>query len=184
MERPRGLFLFRRINSVRRSSRLRGLTLLARALAGRLGRARPGERSAASAACVPFGSHSEHGVRHVGEGGSGLHRAGAEPAERVVFGEARDRHQPALGPLDHLSIRKLSPENLAVAEPRNRQVEGGRELRGLQRRDEKGGDARPRRDLQERAARVVREEDEGAPRLGEGEEVGAWDLPCGLAEAR
>jgi hypothetical protein len=35
----------------------------------------------------------------------------------------------------------LLPEDLAVAEPRNRQVEGGRELRGLQRRDEKGGDA-------------------------------------------
>ena len=36
-------------------------------------------------------------------------------------------------------------------------------VRGLQRRDEKGGDARPRRDLQERAARIVREEDEWAP---------------------
>ena len=55
-------------------------------------------------------SHTEHDVRHVGEGGSSLHRAGAEPAERVVFGEARDRHQPALGPLDHLSIGKLLPE--------------------------------------------------------------------------
>jgi hypothetical protein len=92
-----------------------------------------------------------------------LHRARAEPPERVVFGEARDRHQPALGPLDHLAIRKLSPEDLAVAESRNRQVEGGRELRGLQRRDEKGGDARLRRHLQERAARIVREEDEWAP---------------------
>ena len=90
------------------------------------------------------------------------HRKLAQRVIGVTLGQAARLHEQALGALDHLPIRKLLPEDLAVDEPRNRQVEGGGELRGLQWRDEKGGDARARRDLQERAARIVREQDEWA----------------------
>src|SRR5437867_1410560 len=79
------------------------------------------------------GLRDEQGTRDFDHRFAAVHRRPPQPLEGFVLDEAEARHQRALGALDHLAVLERLLELPRLGEPRDGDIERGRELLGTQR---------------------------------------------------